>query len=317
MNALDPAITYCINPNCHHPNPEELEQCEICGTPLLINNRYRAIRPLRDLSPSYATDIYEVEDWSLEPEQMGTKKVLKILKLNSSRLSQLFEEEARVLIWLRHPCIPKVESVGSFTVSCGNTLKPLRCLVMEQIPGLNLAAQVEKTGAIASQQAIAWLSQIAEILAFVHDRGLLHRDIKPDNIMLQPDGKLVLIDFGIVGNSQGDRARVGTPNYMAPEQKRGNAVVQSDLYALGRTMVHLLTGQNPINLPEREGQLLWRERVSGLNPQFAALIDNLIATSVRERPASAMVVLDSLHRLGTIPSISEKRLLNASWPAIA
>ncbi|MGK7929527.1 MAG: 4-Cys prefix domain-containing protein, partial [Spirulina sp.] len=137
MNALDPAITYCINPHCHHPNPEQLEECEVCGTRLLINDRYRILRPLRELSPSYATDIYEVEDWSLEPEHMGTKKVLKILKSNSLRLSQLFEEEARTLIWLRHPRIPKVESVGSFTVSFPHTLKPFRCLVMEKIEGLN------------------------------------------------------------------------------------------------------------------------------------------------------------------------------------
>lgn len=311
MNALDPAITYCINPDCHHPNPEQLEECEVCGTRLFINHRYRALRPLRDLSPSYATDIYEVEDWSLEPEHMGTKKVLKILKSNSPRLSQLFEEEARTLIWLRHPRIPKVESVGSFTFSLPHTLKPLRCLVMEKIEGFNLTEVMEKTGAISPYQAIAWLVQMTEILAFIHDRGLLHRDIKPSNLMLQPDGKLALIDFGVASNARGDRSRVGTPNYMAPEQESGNAVVQSDLYGLGRTMVHLLTGQPPSNLPEGGGRLIWRERVSGLNPRFAALIDNLIAPSVRERPNSTMAVLERLRYL-EIPSISEPCFANAA-----
>ncbi|HEY9661056.1 MAG TPA: AarF/UbiB family protein, partial [Allocoleopsis sp.] len=195
-------MSYCINPYCpDRQNPEALETCQTCGAVLLIQGRYRLLKPLRELNGYEHSEIFLVDD-------RGSLKILKVLK-DLKRLPifelespvQLFDREARTLQKLKHPGIPRVEPDSYFTVHLhSSTFHPhpqtLYCLMMEYIEGKNLEQWMATQPPIDQDRAIAWLKQLVEILDQVHQNELFHRDIKPSNIMLRPNGQLVLIDFG-------------------------------------------------------------------------------------------------------------------------
>ena len=302
-------IIYCINPKCRQrQNPDYLETCQGCGTPLLIRNRYRLIRPLRKLDLPGHAEIFEVEDEGVRAVRGEKFKVLKVLKKNNPTLVRLFQQEAETLKRLNHPGIPKVElSDDYFTVSLPRG-RELHCLIMEKIQGENLEKWVEQHGPISPAQALEWLKQILEILIHLHQQQYLHRDLKPSNIMLRPNGQLVLIDFGTLRQiTETFLVRLGmkpretgtgivSAGYTAPEQINGRAVPQSDLYSLGRTFVHLLTGKHPLDLPEdsRTGKLMWQNDAEPIPKQLALWLDYMIKPFPWQRPLSASFILKSL-----------------------
>ncbi|NER38496.1 MAG: protein kinase [Oscillatoria sp. SIO1A7] len=293
------SISYCMNPKCsQRRNPDDAEQCQTCGTPLLLADRYRLVRPMRELSDAFPTEIFEVEDWDLDAEDAERPKVVKILNRYDRQILELFEREARVLISLDIPGLPRVRANGYFTVELERGNK-LHCLVMEQIEGENLLDWLKQNGSIDEELAIAWLRQLTRLLGYVHEKGLLHRDIKPANIVRRLNGELALIDFGSVGFIDRAVTPVGSYGYTAPEQVNGQAVPQSDFFALGSTIVHLLTGEHPYDeLPKNEfGQLIWRDRVPGVSQSFADLIDEAISPFPQERPANTQVILERLDRI--------------------
>lgn len=297
-------MIYCINPRCSNcENPDNLETCQTCGSSLLINDRYRVVKPLRKLNPAYPTDIYEVKDLG-GVDDWGTLKVLKVLKFNNPEILRLFKEEARALMILRHRGIPKVEPDDYFIFS-PNTGKSLPCLVMEKIEGENLADWLEINGPLSKKEALDWLQQLTEILDRVHEQNLLHRDIKPSNIIRKPNGRLALIDFGTVKVGNDGGTRVGTPGYAAPEQVIGQAGPRSDFYALGRTFVHLLTGIPPqdFSTDSNPKTLNWRESANGLKPWtplskgLADLVDDLMEPAPNSRPENTWKILKRLENI--------------------
>ena len=289
-------MSYCINPNCSNRlNPDNLESCQTCSTKLLINERYQVVQPLR-VGQLYNSEVFEVKDFN----EQGTLKVLKSLaiKPNNSKLNELFEKEAQALIWLssewqKHPGIPEVKPDAYFIFGLGNGFRKLQCLVMEKIEGQNLEQWLEENQPISQDKALNWLQQLVEILDKVHRQGLWHRDIKPSNIMLKPDGQLVLIDFGSVGIGP---TIIISAEYTAPEQIKGQTVLQSDFYALGRTFVYLLTGKRPNELPKTSatGQLIWGDIASNISLNLASLIDDLIARLPENRPQNTEVILQRI-----------------------
>ena len=301
-------VSYCINPKCQQrENPDNLSHCQSCGNELLINQRYRVVKPLRELNPAYPTDIFEVIDLGLGEDDWGARKVLKVLKYsNNPALVRLFQQEARVLMFLQHSGIPKVEPDGYFTVKLPKSGKQLYCLVMEFIEGENLADWIDKHGGISPEFALVWLSELTNILDSLHSQNLLHRDIKPSNLLVRPNGQLALIDFGIVGVGEWGLTKVGTTGYAAPEQIVGEAVIPSDFFALGRTFVHLLTGRSPMDFPEdpKTGRLIWRSSVKGISQDLADLIDDLMATFPEKRPKNTRVIL---RRIEEVKSPSLRR----------
>jgi serine/threonine protein kinase len=155
----------------------------------LLEGRYRA---LSQLGAGGFGATYEVSD-------QGTAKVLKVLRNNSDTAIRLFQREAKFLASNNHPGIPKAEYNSYFEFQPKNSQQPLHCLVMEKIEGVNLKEYIKQSGKpIKGDLGVRWLKEIVEILDRVHSQDIIHRDIKPQNIMLQPDGKLVLIDFGAV-----------------------------------------------------------------------------------------------------------------------
>ncbi|MBD2109311.1 serine/threonine-protein kinase [Nodosilinea sp. FACHB-13] len=290
-------MSYCINPKCPQRQQSDAStKCAACGTELVVCNRYRLLRPLRELDDWLPTDIFEVAD------QDGLK-VMKVLK--QPKLQPLFEREAQTLQRLDNPGIPRIAPDGYFTVTTSEG-QSLACLVMEKIAGLTLEQWLAKHGPVDQTLAQEWLRQASKILALIHQTELFHRDIKLSNLMLRPQGQLALIDFGTVRQmsntylakigGQRDITSIVSPGYTPLEQINGKAVPQSDFYALGRSLVHLLTGQHPVDLEtdEATGALNWRESAPHVDHWFAELIDDLMAPFPGQRPLNVQEILRRL-----------------------
>jgi eukaryotic-like serine/threonine-protein kinase len=292
-------MSYCINPQCtNRENSDESPNCQSCGTALLIADRYRIIKPVRSTNLASPTEIFEVQDWGTGENEWGTVKVLKVLKYtNNPHLLHLFKQEARTLIWLwGNGGVPKVEPDGCFQIKVPNNSQKLLCLVMEKIAGENLAEFLNIHQHVSQYLAIDWLQQLTNILQSIHKYHLVHRDIKPSNLMIQPDGKLALIDFGAVGEAGIDTTPIGSTGYAAPEQIIGKAEVRSDFFAMGRTFVHLLTGIRPIDFPidEKTGKISWRNQNVEVDNFLADFLDELMEPLPEKRPKNTEVILEKL-----------------------
>jgi serine/threonine protein kinase len=263
-----------------------------------LQGRYRLLKPLRTLDPRYSTDIFEIDD-------QGNSKVMKVLKYDDPELVDLFFREASILRDLDHPGIPKVERGGFFKVKPTGSSRRIYCLVMEKIAGVNLETWLSNHAPISEDLALKWLRQICEILDILHKKRFFHRDIKPANIICKPDHSLALIDFGTVREMTVTHlAKINLSNvttvvsggYSPPEQMNGQAVLQSDFFALGRTFVHLLTGISPLELPKdsKTGQLIWRNQAPKISSAFADYIDGLMEPESYNRPHNAREILKDL-----------------------
>jgi serine/threonine protein kinase len=274
--------------------PLDLSTPQIIALGTLVKNRYQVVQQLG--SGGFA-ETFQVDD-------NGTLKCLKVLRM-SAQEQQIavtqFQREAELLSQLHHPGIPKAEPDGYFTWP-ENSLEPFHCLAMEFLEGLNLAQWLANNGAISQDLALNWLQQLTEILDYLHQQRLVHRGIKPNNIMLKPNGQLALVDFGEVVGSEGDELMIGTPGYMPPEQMEGKAVLQSDFFGLGRTFVHLLTGLSPteLELESDTGELVWRNAAPQVSKHLADLIDELMAYSPGQRPRNTQVILQRIKAINSL-----------------
>jgi Protein kinase domain len=314
---------HCINPDCPRPYPQTWGNnfCQSCGGPLRLKNRYV---PLERLGVGGFAAIYTV--WDAETQ---TDRVLKVLLETAPKALKLFEQEAWVLALLRHPGVPRVEADGYFHVQMQNfaggegnpAARRLPCLVMEKIHGKTLEEVLEEHPQGCPQEWVfSWLSQAVEILEELHRCQIIHRDIKPSNLMLRiPQSsqtllakglggmQLVTIDFGgvkkmgggePVGKDSPSSTRLISAGYSPPEQIVGGGIgPPTDFYALGRTCIHLLTGKYPAEIEDpMTGELRWRH-ISSISPSFANLLDDMVRSEVRRRPATAGEVRGRLREI--------------------
>jgi outer membrane protein assembly factor BamB/tRNA A-37 threonylcarbamoyl transferase component Bud32 len=199
---------------------------------------------------------------------------------------QNFVREANILASLSHPAIPKIfdyfsESSRSY-------------LILEFIEGQNLEHILdERREPFPQEQVVDWGLQVCNVLAYLHNRKppVIFRDIKPGNLILKPDGRLMVIDFGIAKVFEhGQRGTmIGTEGYSPPEQYRGIAEPRGDLYALGATLHHMLTGRDPrleppFSFHERPIRLLNPQ----VSPELEAAITKSLAYDMQERYSSAV-----------------------------
>ncbi|ACK71332.1 serine/threonine protein kinase [Gloeothece citriformis PCC 7424] len=189
-------------------------------------------------------------------------------------------------------------------------------LVEEFIEGETLTAKVQSQGIFSESQVRAILMSLLEVLIYVHSKHIIHRDIKPDNIILrQPDGLPILIDFGAVKESMGTVVSpsgnsaqsivIGTPGYMPSEQAAGRPVYSSDLYGLGLTMIYLLTGKIPQELDTDllTGETRWRQYALNISPTLGLVLDKSIQPHLRDRFLTATEMLSALQNQTTpVPS---------------
>lgn len=173
-----------------------------------------------------------------DPER-SSQVALKVFKTDGeASLRSHFQREGQVYPTLRHPGIPVCYTYQE----SGENMY----LVMQYIHGETLLERLQKRNRpFAVKQVRDWAMTICDILTYLHDEGYVYRDMKPGNLMLNQIGNLYLIDYGIIVMSEGDGVAIGTIGYAPPEQYKGVCTVQSDIYALGATLHHLLTNRDP------------------------------------------------------------------------
>ncbi len=211
-----------------------------------------------------------------------------------------FEREAKTLSKLgRHSQIPML--LDYFVID-GEFY-----LVQEYVRGSTLARQVRRFSAMSEAQVRVFLCQMLPVLHYIHQEKVIHRDIKPHNIIqCQDDGRLVLIDFGAVKEKivEVDDTAVnmstnfiGTMGFAPPEQFSLHPVYASDIYALGVTCIYLLTGKNPLDLGSDPlaGEIIWRDRVEVSDP-LAQIINKMVKVSLDERYLSASAVMRAIYK---------------------
>ena len=218
------------------------------------------------------------------------------------QMLQLFAREAKVLESLgeRHNQLPSLFAYFSENEHF--------YIVMEFIYGHELKDEIysDQHQQWSETQVIRLLEEILEILEFVHQNNVIHRDIKPSNIMRRKeDGKLVLIDFGVVkevvvADEQTRATYVGTPGYMPPEQSNGISKPCNDVYAVGMLGIEALTREMPYWLPQDEetGEVIWRDRVS-VSDSFAKVLEKMVCYEFKNRYQNAQEALTALRSLQT------------------
>ena len=263
----------------------------------LIKNRYSIIGQLGEGGSGIT---YAAKD--LTNDERVAIKVLSLDRLDEWKKIELFEREAKILQQLNHPGIPKY--LDYFPVEIDN--KHSFCIIQQLAPGQSLSGLINDGWQLDTNTIKNIAEQILNILVYLQQLTppVIHRDIKPQNIIYQPDtGKLFLVDFGAVQDTYHHTVIgstiVGTYGYIAPEQYRGRAVLATDLYSLGCTLLFLLTGQSPVELPHKNLKIRFRSIVT-IEPNFARWLDKLIAPDIGDRFPKAKDALQAFHNKNLI-----------------
>ena len=208
-------------------------------------------------------DVYKAID--IIDDRVVAVKILKTEFSNDEEFLRRFRNESKAIAVLSHPNIVKIYDVG-FT-------EKIQFIVMEYIDGITLKEFMEQQGILKWKDAIHFIIQILRALQHAHDRGIVHRDIKPQNIMLFPDGTIKVMDFGIArfareeGKTLSDKA-IGSVHYISPEQARGDITDEkSDIYSVGIMLYEMLTGQKPFDNDNPVSVALMHMQSKAKNPR--------------------------------------------------
>ncbi len=245
-----------------------------------------------------------------DQESLGRKVAVKVLRAETKRQPDAvnrFEQEARAAASLVHGNIVQIHEVAS--------ADGLHYLAEEYVAGPSLKAWLAHRGPLDASQALVVLAQVGSALARAAGQGIVHRDIKPDNLLLTPAGEVKVADFGLARvlsenlDLTQDGTALGTPLYMSPEQGEGKRVdPRSDLYSLGATVYHLLTGRPPFVRSTAVAVLMAHikeplEPVSSLRPDLPAglcgIVERLLAKQPSERfaaPAELVAAVEQLRQ---------------------
>jgi eukaryotic-like serine/threonine-protein kinase len=223
--------------------------------------------------------------WDLHDQQQVAIKILSLRKASDWKAIELFEREAKTLAQLNHPAIPKYIDFFRAEIMAEESF----CIVQELAPGRPLTAWQAEGYAFTSREVRKIAEQVLEILIYLQSFAppIIHRDIKPANLLRTDAGLIYLVDFGAVRDSYhqtitGGSTLVGTYGYMAPEQFRGRAVLATDLYGLGATLLHLLTGIDPADLPQKNMRLDFRDRLQ-TKPVFTNWLERMLEPIPEDR----------------------------------
>lgn len=332
-------MSYCLNPHCQKPqNPDSSKFCLACGSKLLLKERYRALQPIGE--GTFGRTFLAVDE-----DRLKTRCAIKQFfpqvqeKVELEKATALFKQEAQRLYELgEHPQIPSLLA----SLEQGTHLY----LVEELIEGNNLFQELQQRGAFSEEQIWELLINLLPVLQFVHEQQVIHRDIKPENILrrnpqnlraarycnstaakgkkgiIMPEsaavqgaargGQFVLVDFGVAKQisviSEAKTGTItGTAGYAPIEQIRsGKAYPASDLYSLGVTCIHLLTGAVLNDLFDAlECKWIWRSHLAQkgikVSKKLTSILNKLLKDSVRERYQSAAEVLQDLVHFGQYP----------------
>ncbi len=237
-------VTQILCPKCHKPNLRRARFCQHCGHDVVLNNhvpsderRYVITRVIKQGGQGA---VYEGIDDS--GQIFAIKEMLDKFTDPKERTEAIdrFNAEAELLQGLNHPRIPRIYS--HFTD------EGRHYLTMDFIRGKDLEEIVEERGILPETLTLEYADQICDVLIYLHGKGLIYRDMKPSNVMIEDaSGAVKLVDFGITKLFKPTErgTQIGTPGYAPPEQYQGLATPASDIYALGATLHHMLTGRDP------------------------------------------------------------------------
>ena len=250
----------------------------------------------------------------LETDSTAAIKAVSLRQLDDWKQIELFEREASVLAKLDHPNIPKY--LDYFDVETDKD--KVFYIMQQQAPGKSLFQLVESGWRTTEAEVKQIAEQVLSILIYLHaqDPPVIHRDIKPHNLIRSDEGKIFLVDFGAVQNTYYDTLMqgstvVGTYGYMAPEQFRGKAVPATDLYSLGATILYLLTHRSPAELPQNTLKLDFKSQVN-ISESFVDWLEKILEPDPEDRFNSAKQALDRLYKKRSRSStIRIKRKLTA------
>jgi serine/threonine protein kinase len=260
-------MTLCVNPDCQQPNNlDTAKVCASCGSKLLLLDRYRPISVLG--KGGFGKTFLAIDEYKPSKPRCAVKQLNFVSQGELvNKAVELFEQEAVLLESLgNHPQIPTL--LAYFTHS------ERLCIVQEFIEGATLE-KILLQGAFSEVKIRQLLHDILPVLKFVHEQKVLHRDIKPPNIIIRAsDNKPVLIDFGVAKVLQSasfikQATALGTLHYAAPEQFMGSVFPASDLYSLGVTCIALITGVFSVEKMYSGASLnwSWHEFVIILSPK--------------------------------------------------
>jgi eukaryotic-like serine/threonine-protein kinase len=253
--------------------------------------------------------VYRAIDRELEDE-IALKVLLPDAFDEGSGAAQTLKQEIRLARKITHRNVVRTHDLGE--------AEGVRFLTMEYVPGTTLRDILDRRGAVALGPGLQIAKQLCRGLAAVHEAGIVHRDIKPPNIMVLPNGVVKLMDFGIAraagGDDPGDGSTVGTPYYMSPEQARGETVDErSDVYSVGVVLYELFTGTRPFG-GATPGEVMRGHLsveplpVTAHRPDLPANLERLVAACLAKdpdrRPHSASDLTDALLRLGESPPLT-------------
>lgn len=237
-------------------------------------------------------------DLGTQPQEQVVVKLLTLSLQMHWDETKLFEREAQVLKNLDHPRIPKYRDYFVLEQQAGSRF-PWFGLVQSYIPGTSFQELLDRGHRFWESQVEKIAVEILTILVYLHELEppVLHRDIKPSNLIWGHDERVYLVDFGAVQDQAvlegATFTVVGTYGYVPMEQFGGRAVPASDLYAVGATLIHLLTGTPPADLPYRDSRIQFADRVS-IDAGFVNWIGKLTEPNVTERLSTARQALDAL-----------------------
>lgn len=266
---------------------------------MLVHNRYQLVQLI---GRGGMGAVYAAID-----QRLNSRVALKHLLVTGGQLDAAFAREAQILATLRHPALPRVTDY--FQEEQG------RFLVMEYFAGDNLADRLlQQAGPLPVAAVLAWVDQILAALEYLHGYTppVLHRDIKPQNLKLTPEGQVILLDFGLAKGTVEQQTAADsvssvfgyTAHYAPPEQIQGSGTEpRSDLYALAATLYHLLTNQRPPTALERIVAIQNElpdplQPISAINPAVPAAVEAMLhralSLKLSERPVSAAVMREGL-----------------------
>lgn len=409
-------MSYCLNPNCRKPqNPDTIESCRSCGAKLLLKDRYRPIKPIAQ--GGFGRTFLAIDEDKPSKPRCVIKQFLPTSQSTRhvKKAAELFEQEALRLEELgSHPQIPAL--LAHFSQD------RRQYLVQEYINGKTLSALLDEQGPFNEAQVWEVLTSLLPVLEFIHSHGVIHRDVKPSNIILTPGskagsrgranqtdwagmlqalsvetaqgfrdsitsqqrfseflsrslakppkdmaiadygrwqqmsalfttypdltysqrqflvadasrllyemrrkyeqimgraagGQMVLVDFGAAKAAVGTAlirtgTAIGSPEYLAPEQARGRAVFASDLFSLGVTCIHLLTGRSPFDLFDTSHDAwIWQQYlVSPISQKLGRVLERMLESGLSRRYQSVPEVLQDLEVQLPLPSLSPPSL---------
>lgn len=273
-------------------------------TGTILEGRYRI---LKEIGKGGNSVVYLVEDVHLE-KQWAMKRILV-----GEEREEEYRQEVNLLKELRHEGIPML--ADSFRI------KQYFCLVMEYVEGISLQEYVDRHGFLSEEKAVIWMEELAGILEYLHSRrpSILYLDMKPENIILMPNGHLKLVDFGAAmlsihwgkaGASEVRKRIYGTFGYAAPEQlvrglKASLMDEQSDIYGLGMTMYYLLTGIAP-NKPPYEIR-----EICESNPEISKALEQIVKKAMQKEKKKRYHTISEVSR--DLKDRQRKRHIDKVW----